>query len=1102
LDALPSAAAQQTKPMIAPRRKRSSMLRRLSLSFAAFIIISALAAGGLAAFLSKDRVTALAKQQISRLAGEGYVTNLQSASLSFFGNGIASVTIEGISILNAETKLPLLAKGNGSFAISMLSLLTGRVELTSLSLSDAQMNIDPGVGQGAGLSQSILGPDGLIDPALVSTELDNAAATISNRLQSNPDLIIRAVNTRLTLGRGESAMPILIEQLTASKVVSGEFAFNAVISNEDWITKLTGAVGQTRADGKATPYRMTLDPVPFNRQFAPQSPDFKPRNCNGLIGFDVASSNGLASVDAVLTKAYCTFGALGDYKIDATINGKLNRGSGVFEIGRGLINVNQSTFNFDGAFAPARYTPSPELTGETPRYRYELVFQPSKIDAVENAEGPLSLTGKISGTYAPSERRLAVDELIADANGSVMRGAASLLFTDVTPALYLALTSDKMPVRDFKKIWPSFAAPTPRRIVMQRVMSGMISNMRLELQLPPGKIGSKTYLERQQLAGSGDLEDAEFSTFGELPPVREAKGRVRFDGVAVDILVQKGTVLLPSGNTATLKPSSFNIADTHSVPVAAELKVALSGGANVLAEIAAQKPINAFSGETILPSDLSGKADATGTFQLKLPRFGQKAPPPDYQVSVEISDLSVSKTVNDQEITKASGTIKATNREVSVRLDADLNGIPAKIIITEKPGSRESRTQEIILTLDDAIRDKIAPGLKGILSGPVSANIKGTSRSAIVELDLTKATLRVVPFNWEKGAGIGASASFALNKDGDTYSVTDLKITGRGLETTGKLQIGNGALQSADFRNVRLNPGDDFSLSLRRNGKAVSATLSGSQFDARALMKQMLPGRQPRKISNSAAVEVSGKIGRLVGFNDEVVLNADIGFTPGVNSALSLSGNFENGGSIDLSRTGGSGGRLIVQTGNAGAALRFVDLYKRMVGGTLATDFRVSGESGLAGPISISDFTVIGEPRLAKLASEQADGSASLAEATQADLAGSKAKFELAQGDVVLDRGTIRLQNGIVRGANVGATAEGVVLSATGQMDLRGTFMPARGLNRIVGSIPILGLILGSGSKAGLIGITYQLAGDAKNPKVFVNPISMIAPGVFRQIFE
>jgi AsmA-like C-terminal region len=261
----------------------------------------------------------------------------------------------------------------------------------------------------------------------------------------------------------------------------------------------------------------------------------------------------------------------------------------------------------------------------------------------------------------------------------------------------------------------------------------------------------------------------------------------------------------------------------------------------------------------------------------------------------------------------------------------------------------------------------------------------------------------------------------------------------------------------------------------------------------------LLPGRKQPKNLITQAIKVGGSLDRLIGFNDETVLGAQIGFAPGKNGELSLSGAFANGGSIELKR---GNGRLSVQTGNAGAALRFVDYYKRMIGGTLSADFQVAGESSFAGPISISNFTVFGEPRLAKLASGQAAGSASLAEATQAELAGEKASFELAQGEVVLDRGTIQLEKGILRGENVGATAQGIVLSATGQMDLRGTFMPARGLNRIVGAIPILGLLLGSGSKAGLIGITYQLAGDAKNPRVFVNPISMITPGVFRQIFE
>ena len=61
---------------------------------------------------------------------------------------------------------------------------------------------------------------------------------------------------------------------------------------------------------------------------------------------------------------------------------------------------------------------------------------------------------------------------------------------------------------------------------------------------------------------------------------------------------------------------------------------------------------------------------------------------------------------------------------------------------------------------------------------------------------------------------------------------------------------------------------------------------------------------------------------------------------------------------------------------------------------------------------------------------------------------------------------------------------------------------PGYSLNRLVSKIPIVGLLAGGGKKAGLIGITFQLRGQYKNPQLLVNPISLLAPGVFRKIFE
>jgi hypothetical protein len=69
-------------------------------------------------------------------------------------------------------------------------------------------------------------------------------------------------------------------------------------------------------------------------------------------------------------------------------------------------------------------------------------------------------------------------------------------------------------------------------------------------------------------------------------------------------------------------------------------------------------------------------------------------------------------------------------------------------------------------------------------------------------------------------------------------------------------------------------------------------------------------------------------------------------------------------------------------------------------------------------------------------------------------------------------------------------------------MDMTGTFMPAYGLNRIFGELPIIGVLLGNGRDRGLIGVTFKLEGDADSPAVQINPLSVIAPGIFRSIFE
>jgi len=92
------------------------------------------------------------------------------------------------------------------------------------------------------------------------------------------------------------------------------------------------------------------------------------------------------------------------------------------------------------------------------------------------------------------------------------------------------------------------------------------------------------------------------------------------------------------------------------------------------------------------------------------------------------------------------------------------------------------------------------------------------------------------------------------------------------------------------------------------------------------------------------------------------------------------------------------------------------------------------------------------------------------------------------------------IRDGVVRGPTIGATIDGTVDFAANTMRLRGTFVPLYAINNVFGQIPIVGLFLGGGSKEGLLGINYEASGPPSSPRITVNPISAVAPGLLRKM--
>jgi len=84
----------------------------------------------------------------------------------------------------------------------------------------------------------------------------------------------------------------------------------------------------------------------------------------------------------------------------------------------------------------------------------------------------------------------------------------------------------------------------------------------------------------------------------------------------------------------------------------------------------------------------------------------------------------------------------------------------------------------------------------------------------------------------------------------------------------------------------------------------------------------------------------------------------------------------------------------------------------------------------------------------------------------------------------------------------VGVSADGYIDRPKNLVALKGSMVPAYGLNSVLSNIPLLGDILASKKGEGIIGITYSATGNADEPKISVNPLSVLTPGILRRIFE
>lgn len=1095
----------------APQRARRGAVRRIAaaagvtLGAAVAFVVLFVGAVQIAAWSGwgADRLSTAAQRTISDLNDRPVDTRIGTTRLSLDGWRPA-IELRDVRVVDRESGRMLLEAGRIGFGLNPRPLLSGRIELDSASVSGARFDAGAlGRREGPGLGDRLENANGAIDAGRAVQAIYGALHSAFGLLESGRTRRIALSDVALTTGAFDAGA-LHLARLTVTQPARGTVAFAGEAAAGERRIALEGTAERPAGSDAIGAVTARLE--------IPQ-PQEGPASWHGALVLAVTGQqvdgpgSGRLTAELSLDDAELRLGPEDTLAGDARLRLVAKESAPIVLIERGRFETGRSLFDLRGAVGPL----PGQQADEPPRYGFEVVSARSVVAPLDSPEPALPIRLRLVGTYDPGAGRLAADVIDVRTSAGGLRASAALTFREgATPGLSLALSLEALPVGHTKQLWPWFAASGARAWVLDNVFGGRVVDSSLRLRVPPGRLGNGEPLDASEVSGRFAVESTRFDVAGRIPPVRDGGGVVAFQGTDVDIALSSGTVFMPSGRTVETANGTFVIDQAHLTPLVGRLDIDVEGMAPAIVELASYDPINASRFIDLAAEDVSGQVEGRVFAEIPLSEDARDADL-DWRVALDYSDLALAEPFEGQMVTEAAGTLVVGPEWAEIEATARLSGARARLEIVEPlaaaDGAAAAERRRIVeIDLDAEARERLVPGLSTILGGTARVRLERIDAGhEAVEVALADATLSLPWVGWRKGAGVPATARFVMETDGAQTQLEDFTLEGETFSAAGSVTLDAGALQSARFATLRLNRGDEMAVAIRRDGRGYRIDADGRSFDVRALIRSVLDSDgQGGGGGEATPITLEAELGQLVGFNGETLSGVRVSYrdTGGGGSGLSVSAATGGGGSVTASdSTDAAGARsLRMQSTDAGSVLRFLDLYEHMVGGAIS--LQMAGSGRMSGQVDARDFWIVNEPRLRSLVAATPQGDSRATGRDGQPLDASRVRFDRGFAQVTRADGFLGLERGVLRGPLMGTTFQGTLYDPAGNMAITGTFMPAYGVNRIFGELPLIGEILGNGRDRGLIGITYRLAGRAGEPRLQINPISAIAPGILRQIFE
>ncbi|MCC7347356.1 MAG: hypothetical protein IT538_08145, partial [Variibacter sp.] len=739
--------------------------------------------------------------------------------------------------------------------------------------------------------------------------------------------------------------------------------------------------------------------------------------------------------------------------------------------------------------------------------------------AARPAEPPLMLDRlAVRAHFDPASQHLTIEQFDLRGVGAGVAGSGLIDFSGAQAQLKVGIAATSMSAVAFKRLWPAVVTPQLREWIEQNVLNGTVEKVDISTNMPlTAMLPDTPPLTNGSLWIGIKAKGATMRPIEGLPPVRDADIEAQVNGRSASLIFGRGTLDLPSGRKLTIAGGSFDVADVSMPRPPARGRVRVEGGLDAVGELLNMEPLR-HSGSS-LPFDLNTTrgtiaAQVGVTFPL-YKGVGRSAVR--YAVEAEVANFAAEKFFRGLKGEAPHLRVNATQDLLQIKGDMRIGGTPAAVDYRMARGASDAEVR-IQAALDETLRSKLGLDLGSALSGTIPVKLAGRMKVGDrdgqetrlnVEADLTPARITDLVPGWSKPPGRSARTSFVLVDKGHSIRLEDFTLDGSGANVRGNLEIdADGELISASLPTFAVSDGDKASLKAERgNDGVLRLTLRGDLYDGRGLVKSSVAGHKPDKRTRGADLDLDIKVGAMTGYHGEALRSLDLKMSRrgGNIRSFSMTGKLGRDARISGDLRGrGSGGRMVIylEAHDAGALFRFTDIYARIYGGSvsIAMDPPVLDNTPREGLLNVKDFYVRGERVLDSVAASGVDPNNPNAQ--RGLQAGQGVFFSRLRAEFTRSPGRFAIREGVVWGPNIGATVDGHIDYTRDEARLRGTFVPAYALNNLFSRLPVLGFFLGGNENEGLLGVTFQVVGTPTNPILQVNPMSAVAPGFLRKLFE